>query len=42
MSLTSGFLIHCVGSDIILLDDSGIGLGEIVEYVGGLSSVTCV
>ena len=45
MSLTSGSSIKRVGLDIILLDDSWIGLGEIVEYSDGLSSEdngTCV
>ena len=37
MSLTFGSLIKCVGSDIILLDDSWIGLWEVVEYSDGLS-----
>ena len=32
MSLTSGSSIKCVGSDIILLDDSSV-----VEYEDGLS-----
>ena len=32
MSFTFGSLIKCVGSDIILLDDSWIGLREVVEY----------
>ena len=38
MSLTFGSLIKCVGSEIILLDDSWIGLGDIIKYAGGLSS----
>ena len=45
MSLTSGSSIKCVGSDIVVLDDSWIDLGKIVEYAGGLSSGdngTCV
>ena len=37
MSLTSGSSIKCVGLDIILLDDSWIGLGDIVEYSDSFS-----
>ena len=37
MSLTSGSSIKCVGIDIILLNDSWIGLWEVVEYSDGLS-----
>ena len=37
MSLTFGSSNKCVGSDIILLDDSWIGLWEVVEYLDGLS-----
>ena len=38
MSLTSGSSsIKCVGSEIILLDDSWISLCEVVEWADGLS-----
>ena len=37
MSLTSGSLIKCVGFNFLFLNDSSIGLGDIVEYEDGLS-----